>query len=363
MGNFDEKAIRKTTIFELRNIARDLGVPSPTIYKKEELVEKVLKIVRGEESPSSPKSRQGRPPKAGGDFYDTTINVFDNEENEEYIFDGLTQRAVLMESKNILEEENASFDACFGYIYAQGKNFYVVDKNDPTLSPIFIPSKMALEAEIREGDYINGVCKQTSLGLILTEITDVQKYKGRKEYSSIKREKYSSNAKIEGIGNIILGGRNILKVKNFAELDEMLSSCDKGSYDFVSLNLDILLEDESSMPSSSFYSLYGQNARKNVFETRLFINKIKRNVEEGKQTIAFVNELSKIAKYQNFVKGGSAFDIKEYTFSSCLDILNTASKYENGALVTVIALLKDDTNTQTCALRGELENMNCHFIN
>ena len=63
MEIIDEYSMRQASIFELRNMARDMGVNSPTVLKKEELIDKMLKIIKGEEKPQMPKSRQGRPPK------------------------------------------------------------------------------------------------------------------------------------------------------------------------------------------------------------------------------------------------------------------------------------------------------------
>ena len=61
----NEVSMRQASIFELRTLARNMGVNSPTTLKKEQLIERILKIVNGEEKPSLPKSRAGRPPKTG----------------------------------------------------------------------------------------------------------------------------------------------------------------------------------------------------------------------------------------------------------------------------------------------------------
>ena len=61
MKNIDEITMRNMGIFDLRNLARDVGVLSPTTCKKEELIEKILQILSGEKEPQVPKNRQGRP--------------------------------------------------------------------------------------------------------------------------------------------------------------------------------------------------------------------------------------------------------------------------------------------------------------
>ena len=50
-------------IFQLREIARNVGVHLPTIYKKDDLINKILQVVNGEVEPFVAKNKKGRPPK------------------------------------------------------------------------------------------------------------------------------------------------------------------------------------------------------------------------------------------------------------------------------------------------------------
>ena len=50
------------SLFELRNAAREMGVKSPTIYNKGDLINKMMSISSGSVAPT--KSNRGRPPKA-----------------------------------------------------------------------------------------------------------------------------------------------------------------------------------------------------------------------------------------------------------------------------------------------------------
>lgn len=58
---FNEQELFKLNIHELRDIARSVGVASPTTLKKEELVEKTLQIVYGVAPAKSMRSAAGRP--------------------------------------------------------------------------------------------------------------------------------------------------------------------------------------------------------------------------------------------------------------------------------------------------------------
>ncbi len=60
---FSEEKLQRYGIFQLREIARNVGVHLPTTYKKNHLIEKILQVVRGQLEPFVPKNKKGRPPK------------------------------------------------------------------------------------------------------------------------------------------------------------------------------------------------------------------------------------------------------------------------------------------------------------
>ena len=57
INQFNKESLEKLGIFELRNLAREIGVYSPTIYKKQELISKILSIVNGQETPHIAKNK------------------------------------------------------------------------------------------------------------------------------------------------------------------------------------------------------------------------------------------------------------------------------------------------------------------
>lgn len=59
--NLDEIKLNQLRIHELRDLARNIGVQSPTSKNKDELIEKVLKILNGEVAPFVRQSAKGRP--------------------------------------------------------------------------------------------------------------------------------------------------------------------------------------------------------------------------------------------------------------------------------------------------------------
>ena len=57
---YTEEELNKMTVFQLREVAREIGVSSPTSKKKEEIIAQYRGIVEGEIQPT--RSTRGRRP-------------------------------------------------------------------------------------------------------------------------------------------------------------------------------------------------------------------------------------------------------------------------------------------------------------
>ena len=57
---FDKEQLQRLSVYTLRNIAREIGVKSPTTLTKQSLIEEILQIESGKRKPCEP-SKRGRP--------------------------------------------------------------------------------------------------------------------------------------------------------------------------------------------------------------------------------------------------------------------------------------------------------------
>ena len=73
--SMDEKTLDNLSIFELRDLARKVGVFNPTVLKKNELINQIYDIKSGKIKPHISKTKQGRPPKEIGG-YDKLVEIF-----------------------------------------------------------------------------------------------------------------------------------------------------------------------------------------------------------------------------------------------------------------------------------------------
>lgn len=74
METIEREKLEALSIFELRDLARKVGVYSPTVLQKGKLIEEINLILSGQKEPFVPKNRQGRPAKKLSG-YDNIVNV------------------------------------------------------------------------------------------------------------------------------------------------------------------------------------------------------------------------------------------------------------------------------------------------
>ena len=66
---YEKEQLQQTNIYCLRNIAREVGVKSPTSLKKQRLIDEIMQILSGEKKPCNP-TKTGRPVKNAIDTLD-----------------------------------------------------------------------------------------------------------------------------------------------------------------------------------------------------------------------------------------------------------------------------------------------------
>lgn len=379
MKQIDEIAMRNASIFELRNVARDVGVRSPTIYKKEELITKIMKIMKGEVKPELPKTRQGRPPKAGNKIYVNADNSFAFNGFEEKKCEEKYDVKGFLDGKQLTLADDGVMFGKFKTEYFEGSGFLKMDKNgygflfkkgyvaEPK-DAIHVPNIFIKNCNLREGDFVECTCRKmdTQNVKLLTNVENEKEFKDRKSFNDLKNIETKNEVSFDAPLNIKTkeGARNVILVNNFKNNKKLLSSFENLSkeYSIFHLSLDALPED-LPFKFDTFYTFAGDSEKKNIFTIELFIERVKRMVEDGKRVIIFVNELMKIVKYQNYHNCNSMFDVKNKSFELCLQIMRLASCYENGGSVTIFSLLKkNEMNECYNCLLGELENANCYIL-
>lgn len=171
---YTREDLLKLGIYDLREIGREVGVPSPTTLKKQDLVNYIVGIIYGTEQKKQDGNLRGRParskqksyqkfvdlidkldsPKINSSFIDKTNDFFDNSfsftdtlsvkvasPSQEYSNDALEQNELVL-SKGVVCIANSGF--------VVRKLRYVESVSDTK-----IPEKLAREYNLQEDDMID----------------------------------------------------------------------------------------------------------------------------------------------------------------------------------------------------------------
>ncbi len=383
--SIDEYFLRQASIFELRNIAREMGVLSPTIYKKEELISKVLRIQNGEEKPQMPKSRQGRPPKSV--FVPTPNPTL--PPTEKYISykdiimksEPSPKRYYLERARNYTEVlanndfsynmesnsySNQSKEFNMGYFNIVDDEFgFVFDLGggSDVDEVVFVPHNLINSYALKSGDVVEykSTYMQNSNAKFVYEILSVNNLKKppleRPNFakldvmdnpSDLSLAPVITNDKEKNLFSAKRGSRNIICIKDMSLVRNIVKKFQslKDEFHIINLLMDILPEDIASLGSSfqveNFYTTVGESNRQNIQTITLAIERAKRLTENGKKVIIIASEAKKLIRHKNFSLDYNVDDIKYKSLDLCYQLLTLSRRLTNGGEITSFLFFKKD---------------------
>lgn len=404
----DEFAMRQASIFELRNIAREMGVLSPTLYKKDVLIEKILKIINGEEKPQMPKSRQGRPPKNSfntngyvgetGSIPERVVTFDDYMNNSSlygerrYKFEPAPSRGgewllaspgFVYGKENSLEEEEP-VKAKGYFMFLENMEGYVFETGQIKESEniIFVPHNFIKAYNLISGDYITYKYKtlETKNTCYLCGVDTINGVKeinhDRPEFEKLEMSSFNSkqnflscNNKFKILQDTCVGTRNIVLSSSLRDYLDLLKSFkpDENTCG-INLCLDTLPEEDVVFKNlnniESFYTIVGDSEKQVNITVNLAIERAKRLAENNKNVVLFVNDIRKLIKYKNFHHMNNFEDLKNKSLDTCYLIMSATRNLKLGNNITVYAMFKTDKKGDFYKIvYNELDNMNCNFYN
>ena len=382
MDKQTEMSLRRASIFELRNIARDVGVVSPTTYKKEDLIAKVCNILSGAESPEIPKSRQGRPPKVkSNQFVDKSRRVLfkglDEEKgnNGSYDFSSIGEENdfdMLADSGfDFFSEADVEEGEFAGYLMEIGKDrsfLFPGGHSSSAKGVVYVPAEVMSVHNMRLGDYVKCSYRQLAKNAKYIDEVKSKEQPERLVYEQIAHKRLSQCEnkpfKIKfGKTEILEGSKNIILTPSRANEYEVYSLFETiKDVKKLTLRLDLIPEDEHDDSFENFWTYIGDSERRNMFSIKLAYERLKRLIEKGEKVVVYFCELLKLVRYFNLTHGYSALDIKEGSFSLCMLLMRMAGFYENGASVTIVSIMKHDGSKMNNLLEEDLRDVACNFV-
>ncbi len=171
--------LQELGIFQLRNLARQVGVKLPTTFKKAELIQKITEIVQGEKEPFFRKDKKGRPTKYPADI--NLLSSLDVDEKEAIIkpeaFHNISYPSIAsFEAIKLTELKSDVKDVRTGYINVEREGFAVFfEVPQKSASPIYVKRELVAKYNLRDGDQVVvEVAKSVDSDLIVSTILDVK---------------------------------------------------------------------------------------------------------------------------------------------------------------------------------------------
>jgi transcription termination factor Rho len=408
-NQFNKQNLEKLGIFELRNLAREVGVHSPTTYRKEELIENILLIIEGKKEPHIAKSKQGRPPKSIQGV-NNLLNIFipksalEEEKNNynELSYDVSSLSKITAMDSNLLSMQYQAEDDLLvsgiievfeeGYAFCYEKGFRTKSKEHN----FFISNIIVASYHLKSGDVIRGHVKKISdeKPYVVYKIdainhTLIDKFQtNRKEFGELVAkypvEKIKFDVKNKTVNHLFMeqylplgkGQRAVVM------LDKALDYTPLTIYFLNSIlkqdNLEkrCVLIDERPEDITEYYSLLHDtkiihtNVEDEPYQAvqklELSLEHAKRKVEDGKDVVLFISNLNKLQNLyrKKFIMSHQGFDNQDnmYSIAMIKKLLSSARNTENAGTLTIIALAEQNLDKQLEIELKELCNM-CILLN
>lgn len=388
--NFD--VLNNMNLLELRELARTLGVSSPTILKKEELIKQTLGLINGEIEPGK-KSRRGRPPKQikgveqvlkaikGEDEVETTslptptptvVRVRDNP--PKFDIDSEPEVTAEREEEELTEREGVL------EIHNDGYGFLRADNYEPGENDVYISNPQIKKFALKRGDMIRGKVKSVTNNRYDAVVKIVA-------VNGIPVEKLSRRRQFEELVPIYPKERLGLETKNASDvairLIDLLSPIGKGqramivsppkagkttllkkiahsiSVNYPEVHLIVLLIDERpeevtdmqrSIKGDVIYSTFDELPEHHIKVAEMVLERAQRLVEQKKDVVILLDSITRLARAYNLTIPPTG-----RTLSGGLDpgalhkpkrFFGSARNIEFGGSLTIIATALIDTGSR-----------------
>ena len=361
------KRLNAQTIHELRQLGRALGVPHPADGKKQLLIEGIIAVASGQKDPEQPNKR-GAPPKS--QVYDRQLAA-----------DILRCREIFL-AKNFPKDERKPIEIFVasgdrdsldfvggGILEYDGENWFLrtTGCRENFVYDVFVNKHFVINYNLREGDFVEGRCKRTSINE-MAGLASIVKVNGlqpdtsaRDEFDkltpiyAIKKLKFACGTG-DKAGRIIdllapIGaGQRVLIISPHGcgktqTLKKMVSGIVKNNRNVkpVVVLIDASPEDAVDFTNSFkgvdvFTSSFDAGTVAHIRTMRLALEYCKRQVELCREVVLIIDDLTRLVRAYNAYSNKSAGI--DYSAIDCVKkVLASAKNTEQGGSLTVISAL------------------------
>lgn len=323
------------SVYEVRNIARELGVRSPTTEKKGELIEQIVMVAAGLVSPLGKMTNKGAPPKAAkvseNILSEIKSRIAAVKNAEPYpVPDEETARGEIIRFSDPDGEERGYDEVYTGVLemHPQGYGFLRAENCQPGKKDVFVAGPVIRKYGLRCGDFISGYVRQNreSGSPALEELASVN---GRLPVSARNREDFDDMPPRYPDERIELGRKGKLSLRCI----DLMCPIGKGQRGLIvsppkagkttllkdiagaiaeehpDIHLIVLLIDErpeevtdirECLPKAEIvYSTFDESAEHHVGVSKLILERAKRLAESGRDVVLLLDSITKLARAYN----------------------------------------------------------------
>lgn len=383
---YTEEELNKMTVFQLREVAREIGVSSPTSKKKEEIIAQYRGIAEGEIQPT--RSTRGRRPvnkprELGQDGVksETTPASPEENQNNKTVKKNVERENVQVtqpqeEAAEELEEKHGVLD-----IHADGYGFLRAENCEYGNKDTYVSAKLIKTLGLRAGDKVIGRARRNAENKPPALVT-VDEVNGNKPENLRNRPNFDNLVPIypderlrlelktgksdfairciDLIAPIGKGQRAMIVSPPKAGKTTLLKKIANSiSINYPDVMLFVLLVDERpeevtdmqrSINGEVIYSTFDETPEHHCKSAELLIERAKRNVELGKDVVIIMDSLTRLARAYNLtipptgrtLSGG----IDPGALHSPKRFFGSARNIENGGSLTIIATALIDTGSR-----------------
>lgn len=358
--------LEKLSIYDLRQVARAVGVKRPADGKKSRITEAILGIAQCQIAPEPPTLR-GAPPKSQA--YDEQL-VADIKSCREYYL-ALKEGLKTEEPKSILSVSDSGAELeerqIAGILENSEKHCFLrVHGCGVSDDEVFVHESFLQRFSLREGDLVSGIAKRRNKDEAFGLVT-VSKVNGKDVESAVNRPNFSkltptypqTNIKtahgndsvacriIDMFAPLGLGQRAVISAPLKSGKSRLLKELAAGiSQNYPKIKVIVVLIDERPEEITDFkrvlgsaelfYTTFNMPAERHVRTARLAIEYAKRQVEYGEDVIVLFDGITRLIR--SYMGGNAVEEVKKLLFCAC----NT----EEGGSLTLISTISNDVKDE-----------------
>lgn len=389
MSGYNLEYIQKLRIHELRDFARQMGVPSPTTMKKEELIEKLRVLMSKSDNATS--NEQSTMPD-GLDFYtlltlpnsniinDLIMKSSNNESKRSYTNENGDLSNTLVMKKNALINSNTAYahssndfvsfnlNVCQnqasygneitemrGYLDIHPNGYGIVRKDGffPTSNDAYVTLALIKKYKLKKGDWVYGKVKyilenKPRVMYDILSIDNGDKVEYNTNFEEVPYTKGNDTFYLDKFDmKITIGER--LYIKNMSISDAVklgFDLVDENGVDVKLINLKALPEEyyKSHQKMQIINCAFNKTESDVVDTMELIVERVKREFERNKSNVIIIYNFSELIRMYNVaMEGCYAFDkFNVKALNKLRNIMYTAKYADAKRNVTVICIDKQD---------------------